>query len=86
MPVALKSGVSFRDEEGGIRLELKGEGFSDRRRRRTGARLTLNETMKPSLLHSSTMALRTFGTWSISIVSEPFPDWILCCDCAREYG
>lgn len=41
--------------------------------------------MKPWLAHSSTIVLRTLGTWSISITSEPLPDWILCSDWARVY-
>ena len=42
--------------------------------------LTLKETMKPPLVHSSTIGFKIFGTWSISIDKLPFPDCILCSD------
>jgi hypothetical protein len=90
----------FRDQDCRVGLELEGRIWTVRRRRerrsvcrgeRGGgssyrARLTLKETTKPSLDHSSTIVLSTFGTWSISITREPLPDWILCSDCAHTHA
>ena len=89
VPVPLERTSCFRDEDCWVRLELRagerasvGAGGGTASESERGR--TLNDTMKPSLLHSSTIVLSTLGTWSISMTSEPLPDWILCSDCERE--
>lgn len=64
MAVALEGGEGFGDKEGEVRFELCGVRRSARKvgGRKDGEGRTLNETMNPSLLHSSTIALSTLGT------------------------
>lgn len=76
VPIALERRLRLGDQQLRVRLELSSQTRVSKARQPStlGEGLTLKLTTKPSGAHCSTIGLSTFGTWSISIMSEPLPD------------
>lgn len=72
--VPLKRRARLGDEQIVIRLELREDTETRIYSNRRAQGSTLNDTMYPSRVHSSTKGFRILGTWSISMCRLPLPD------------